>query len=124
VDVIIGERSEVTLLEIDEFDHSKSPWIGMMFIKDSQGRQYWGFGGLETSAVNAASIDEVRLTYLPRTRFILKIEKPFDNTLPPFYPTSILGEPKDRVLYTDDPYWIIACVLVMMFIIGEKSKKR
>ena len=122
VEYSCGEETIVTSIKIDDNNSSTKARL-FMFFSDEQDNRYWGIGSISRVHYGGSIDIPVRITYLPKTKFVLGIERCVGN-IPEI---SILGiENANREytqIYSNGDSWSIACVFVLILIIAFSIPK-
>ena len=119
-DYVCGEKTIVTSINVDDKNSSIKGQLFMVF-PDEQYNKYWGIGSI--SRVYYGDDIPVRITYLPKTKFVLGIER-YVGDVPKI---PLLGNEdahNDYIqIYSNGDSWSIACVLVLIIIIAFSIPK-
>ena len=110
-DYVSGSETIITSIKIDD-NNSSSRLQPFMSFSDEQENKYWGIGSISRLYYCGSSDVPVRITYLPKTKFVLGIE---------WCVGEMLGMDKAhkdyRQIYSNGDCWSIACVLFLILII-------
>lgn len=121
-DYVNGKETIVTSIDIDEWNAPKKFPLFMMF-SDKQENSYWGIGSI--SILERGKDVSVRITYLPKTKFVLGVER-YVGDIPVIHLPGIVTEHKDyRSIYSNKDAWIIACIFsifIICFVACQKEE--
>lgn len=106
-DLCVGVQTKETKIDIKYCRHGD--WF--MFYSDPDGEKYWGIGGIHQ--VYDSDDTPVRITYLPHTRFILKIERDREDSLQELDKMLGFSNPRYRTIYSHHPSFVVLCLIVL-----------
>ena len=119
-DYVCGEKTIVTTINVDEKNSSLRTHLFMVF-PDEQGNKYWGIGSI--SRVHYGNDIPVRITYLPKTKFVLGIER-YVGDVPKIPLLGIEDARNDYIqIHSNGDSWCVACVFVLLLIISFSIPK-
>lgn len=114
LDYAHGAETAVTIINIDDKNASQRPRL-LMFFSDEQENSYWGVGSI--SSKYYGDDVPVRITYLPKTRFVLGIEI-YVGDIPNIPILGIENENKEYIqIYSNGDSWSVFCVDALIFIV-------
>ena len=86
-----------------------------MNFSDEQGNNYWGLGTV-SNLYCFNIVEPVRITYLPKTRYVLSIEM-YCGDIPQISIPGIKNTYKEyNQIYFNEDAWLIACIANVAFI--------
>ena len=120
-DYVNGAEVIVTSIDIDEWNATKKFPLFMKF-SDKQENSYWGIGSIST--LERGADVSVRITYLPKTKFVLGVER-YVGDIPVIHVPGIVTEHKDyRSIYSNGDALSIACIFSLFIICLVACQKK